>query len=542
MTQRQKHSLILGGLTSSLGIFISKAIGILYVSPFTLLATEQNLAYYARAYNVYEIVLNLSIAGLPFAIATLVAKYHLKEAYKTVLLVRRLSQAILALLGFIAMLILVVFALPIARISVASSIDTLEVLRTRNVLIIMALAVFVVPLLNSYRGFYQGLKELKTYAFSQVLEQIARVSFLLGMGFLFVYILRYDAMWAVYAAIASTSIAALASISYFIYKDRLVLKEIREKAALSEELVPSRQELTKELFFFAIPFLLNVFINNSNNFINILFFNRGMLAYGATVQEANLYYSMVMFTTNKLTSIPQVVAPGFITAIIPYVTAAFEQKNHEQLQKYVIDTIDTIFYVTLPLAFFLFGISDKIYYIMYGATYLQIGSEVLRFNAITGLTFNLAASSNALMMALRLRKQNLIISALSGVFKLLLFVPLMVSLGYAGSITSNALDHTILFSINLFMIARYYRVSYTRSVSKVLLMGLGLVAMQISFMALEALGIQVINHGRLLGLLELMVYGVVGTLTYIAVTSLLHLPQTIFNFSYQDVIKKLRRN
>ena len=71
MNERQKHSLILGGLTSSAGIFISKAIGILYVTPFTMLATDANLVYYARAYNIYEIVLNVSIAGLPFAIATI---------------------------------------------------------------------------------------------------------------------------------------------------------------------------------------------------------------------------------------------------------------------------------------------------------------------------------------------------------------------------------------------------------------------------------------------------------------------------------------
>ena len=48
MNDRQKHSLILGGLTSSAGVFISKAIGILYVTPFTMLATDANLSYYAR--------------------------------------------------------------------------------------------------------------------------------------------------------------------------------------------------------------------------------------------------------------------------------------------------------------------------------------------------------------------------------------------------------------------------------------------------------------------------------------------------------------
>jgi uncharacterized membrane protein YhiD involved in acid resistance len=37
MTDRRKQSIIAGGLTSSAGIFLSKALGILYVSPFTAL-------------------------------------------------------------------------------------------------------------------------------------------------------------------------------------------------------------------------------------------------------------------------------------------------------------------------------------------------------------------------------------------------------------------------------------------------------------------------------------------------------------------------
>ena len=254
MNERQKHSLILGGLTSSAGIFISKAIGILYVTPFTMLATDANLVYYARAYNIYEIVLNVSIAGLPFAIATMVAKYNLKEQYKTLLLVRRLSTAILALLGFVAMMVMILLAHPIAQFSVSGAADSLEVLRTRNVMLIMALAVFTVPLLNSYRGFYQGLKELSIYSFSQVLEQITRVTFLLGIGFILVYIFKYDAIWAVYGAILSTSVSALGSIVYFIQKDRKYLNAIKAKALASDEVVPDQKAIIKEMFYFAVPF------------------------------------------------------------------------------------------------------------------------------------------------------------------------------------------------------------------------------------------------------------------------------------------------
>ncbi len=538
MNDRQKHSLVLGGLTSSAGVFISKAIGILYVSPFTSLATEANLSYYARAYNVYEIVLNISIAGLPFAIATMVAKYSLKGQFKTVLLVRKLSTAILALMGFLAMIFLLFAAHPIAQFSVSGAADSLEVLRTRNVMMIMALAVFTVPLLNSYRGFYQGLRELKIYSFSQVFEQITRVSFLLGIGFLLVYILKFDAIWAVYAAIASTSLSALSSIIYFIGKDRKHLAEIKHKAEESDDALPNRKEILKEMFYFSIPFLLNVFLNNSNNTINLLFFNNAMRMHGETLAEADLYYSMVMFTTNKLTSIPQVVAPGFITAIIPYVTTAFENKDLKQMQKHVLDSVETVFYITLPLAYFLFGISSEIYYVMYGSSNLVMGGEVLRYNSITGILFNLAAVSNALMMALRLRKQNLLVSFGGVILKFALFVPLIIWLGYKGSIYSNAINQLVLFLINMWLIKLNYKVHYTRTIRRVIFMFIGLMAMQVSFFALNAIGLHVIDQGRFIALIELGVYGVVGILAYLLTTTYFRLPQRILNL---DIVKLVKR-
>lgn len=538
MNDRQKHSLILGGLTSSAGVFISKAIGILYVTPFTMLATAENLSYYARAYNVYEIVLNVSIAGLPFAIATMVAKYTLKGQFKTVLLVRKLSTAILALMGFVAMIFLLLAAQPIAQFSVSGAADSLEVIRTRNVMMIMALAVFTVPLLNSYRGFYQGLKELKIYSFSQVLEQITRVSFLLGIGFLLVYILKFDAIWAVYAAIMSTSLSAVSSIVYFAIKDRKHLAEIKQKAKESDEVLTNPKEILKEMFYFSIPFLLNVFLNNSNNTINLLFFNKAMLMHGASLPEADLYYSMVMFTTNKLTSIPQVVAPGFITAIIPYVTTAFENKDLKQMQKHVLDSVETVFYITLPLAYFLFGISTEIYYVMYGADSLAMGGEVLRYNSITGILFNLAAISNALMMALRLRKQNLLISFGGVLLKFALFVPMIVWFGYKGSIYSNAINQLVLFLINMYLIKLNYKVHYKRTVRRVIFMFFGLMAMQLSFFALNAIGLYVVDQGRFIALIELGVYGVVGVLAYLFTTSYFRLPQKILNLDIMKLIKR----
>ncbi len=82
MTKGKKQSLIAGALTSSAGIFISKALGLLYVVPFTAIAGEANMSF-CVAYGYYDILLSICSAGIPFAVAAMVAKYSNNEDYKT---------------------------------------------------------------------------------------------------------------------------------------------------------------------------------------------------------------------------------------------------------------------------------------------------------------------------------------------------------------------------------------------------------------------------------------------------------------------------
>lgn len=536
--ERFKQSLVLGGLTSSAGIFLTKIIGILYVVPFSALATEANLSYYARAYSVYEIVLNVSIAGMPYAIATLVAKYHLKEQYKNLLLIKKVSMAILALSGFVMMILLMIFALPLAKISIGTQVLTLEVLRTRNVMMIMALSVFTVPLLSSYRGFYQGLKELKLYASSQVLEQIARVSLLLGLGFMMVVILGYDPIWAVYAAIFATALSALVSMVQFILKDRKMLIVFETAAQHSHESVLPIKSILIELYGFSIPFLLSVLLNSMANFVNLLFFNQALIAYGNSIAQADLYYSMVMFTTNKLTSIPQVIAPGFITAIIPYVTTSYEKKDAEALKKHVLDSLLVVFYLSVPLSYFLFGLAQPIYYVMYGNAHLALGASVLMLNSMTGLSFNLSSVSNALMMAMRLRKQNLIVVFSVVLIATISFIPLLSSIGYAGSIVSKFASHILMFVMNLYLINRVHKMPYFKIFKDIIIMILAVAGMQIGFMILNLIGLRVLDLNRILATFSLGLYGVLGTMIYYFITAAFGLPQRILHFNLFHWMKR----
>lgn len=95
-----KQSLLVGALASSFGVFISKVLGLLYYSPLSSLAGEGNMAFYSITYTYYDLLLKISSAGIPFAIAALVAKYVAREDYKTALVVKKLGISIVMGISF----------------------------------------------------------------------------------------------------------------------------------------------------------------------------------------------------------------------------------------------------------------------------------------------------------------------------------------------------------------------------------------------------------------------------------------------------------
>ena len=211
-----KQSFIAGSLTSSAGIFLSKAIGLFYVVPFTAIATENNMVFYTGAYNYYNILLQISSAGLPYAIAALIAKFASRNDYKSVMLVRKLSTLILGASGLIMMLAFIALSGPLSATLLGEGATAIDLRQMRTSFIILSLALFLVPILYSYRSFYQGLKDLRVYANSQVIEQMTRVAALLGLGAFVVYVLHLDRIFAIYMAVLSTSIGAGVAILYYM--------------------------------------------------------------------------------------------------------------------------------------------------------------------------------------------------------------------------------------------------------------------------------------------------------------------------------------
>lgn len=537
MSTEKKQSLIMGALIGSAGIFFTKFIGMIYVIPFNALVGEGNMAFYAYAYRTYSYILNICTAGFPFAIATLVAKYMVKEDYETVLKVRKISFYFMFVFGSLSMVALILGSSPLAHIvsPVNASAEYIHTVQTCYVLI--SLALFFVPLLSVYRGFYQGLKELNVYASNQVIEQIVRVTFLLVSGFLAVYIFKQDRVMAVYFAVLSAAVSAIVAIGQFFLRDSKTIKSLKVKGQTSGGV--ETQPLIKEMLRYAIPYMVVSMLGYSYFMIDMLVFNRVMGWRGEL--NADLIYGIINMNVDKLTSIPMAVAPGFSIAIVPYVTACYVKGDKEGAGKNVTDCIVMALYLALPLTLVLLSLSKPIYYIMYGGEYAKLGGEILSWYSFDGLASTIAPVLTSLTMALNLRYDNMRNVAIGVVVKLVSVVPLIWLFGYTGAMLSSVLGSLVGAGLNFRSISKYIQIPYRRILKITSKIFLCLLLTQVTFMLLQAIGLHIIDQNRVIGLLELGIVGIGGAICYFGSSFYLGIPQAIFHKSTKELFSFLRR-
>lgn len=538
----KKQSILAGGLISSAGILISKFLGLLYVIPYdTILQTAQNRVYYANAYNIYSYVLNIATAGLPFAIATLIARYASRNDYRTCLMVKKISFYTMAAFGFICMCAMILFSPMIAE-QIVPDEGSYNIMR--NVVILMSLAVFIIPILSSMRGFYQGFKEMEIYSTSQVIEQITRIIFLLGAGALAVYVFHKDAIWAVYFGVIAASVAGLLTILYIKSYDRTKLKVIKRKAKEQEhQLNIAPYELFKELVFVAIPFLLIAVFGYCDTIINQMDIVPGLKAFGVAKKEITLLQDAIFFKANKLIAIPMILAPGFSSAIIPYITTALEQKNRGLVKKYILDCVESVIYIALPICFALFVFAKPIIFTLFGVSgnNINLYADVLRWFSLEALCATVCPIFSTLVMALGSRRKIVLNTAIFAIVKVAINRLLISYLGMPGMVLSSFIAYAIFAILNIWVIQKSYNVNWKYTFRKIIFMLAGLVGFYLFAKVFGFIGMLDYSGSRFISLIYLGIMGIVCCLVYLVITGYCNIPQSIFDINLKQIVQKFSK-
>ena len=551
-----KQSLVFGGLISSAGILIAKILGLVYVIPFNAIAGV-DVQYYGPAYIIYSYILNVSIAGVPYAIATLVAKYYNAEDYKTTLLIKKISLGLMLVLGFAGMMFLILSSGWMAELIMSSGATESSIATMKTTLVLVSFALFFVPLLSSYRGFYQGLNDMEVYAFSQVLEQLTRVLFLLGAGAIAVYVFRMDQIWAVYFAVFSTSVAAICALAHMIMYDRVNIKSIQLRANIQDR-VPNTDSASifRELIAIALPYLLVAIVGYSNDLIDQAFFVSTLTATGMAAELAIFISGSIIFTQiAKVVAIPQIFAQGFSISVIPNIKVSLEQKDYKKVKRQIFDCLESVIFISLPLVFCLFYFSREIMFLLFGnpevaitnasgqtlMTIMQLDYQayLLQWRSIDSMLGTIAPILTSLLMATRLRKDILRNLIAGSIAKLIVVVPCVYLFGITGSTISNIISYGTIIVLDILCLTKKFKMNWKLSIRKVLVMLLSCIGMGLVVLILNFIFGDVVEKGRIMTFIYLAVQGISVMAFYLGVTSMFQLPQRLLGLDLKKIMRKL---
>ena len=540
-----QDSLLMGALASSFGIFLSKLLGLFYYSPLSALAGESNMAYYSIAYTYYDLLLQISSAGIPFAIAALVAKYRAKKDYKTVLLVKNLGTSLVLVLSLVIGLVFILCASPLAKQSLGFSAPEEDINHLKNLFYILTIAIILVPFLSAIRGYVQGLKRLDIYGASQVLEQFVRVLTIIAGSYLIVKIFNFESVWAIYIAIAAAAFGAFIAMLFtkvFSQKDERHVYELAEQQDFDAE--KTKKEVAKEVLSIGIPYVIISFLGTAGPLVNTTFF----MDYMAKVNGPEIYESaklasgILQANIAKISNIPSVLALGFGSGMVPYLSESLESNDNSRLIKYINQILDTVCIILIPMiAVFVFFAKD-IYFIMYGNSNLQLGASLFAVSNIQIFLGTIAPVFSTMMMSLKLRKEAIITLIISFIGKLVSFFPFVKHFGTLGMIYSSGIYYLMQILIYFYYLRINFDINVKGASKRFVLITICSIIMVLPCYFIHSL-IPFEYTSRIIDILIMAVLGIIMLVIYYLVTKKTGLLSKIFELddvSIKSVLKKYR--
>ena len=400
MSNRKQSSFIRqAGILAAAG-FISRIIGLLYVSPVAAIIGTEGLGYYSSAYTYYTIILLISSYSIPSAISKVIAqKLSLKE-YKNAHRIFLCSLYYVLAVGLLASLFLYFGA---GLFVEASAIPVLRV---------FAPTIFIYGILGVLRGYFQAHKSMLQTSVSQILEQIVNAVVSVAVAYMFVNkansmllagtstnVSIYGAMGSAIGTGAGVLAALIFMFAVYLLNRELIQKRIRRDRT---EKVVSYKEISKVIIGVVVPFVLSTAAYNLSASLNNKLYTSIMIGY-KKVEESLVYNDYGIFNgeASKISNIPIAFASAMAAAIIPTVAQAVSAKDLNGAKKKVYQAVKTIMLLSIPSAVGLFVLAKPVLSLLFPKEgNMKLAAGTLMALAVSVVFYALSTLSNSILQGI----------------------------------------------------------------------------------------------------------------------------------------------
>ena len=539
----RKATFVKGAFITTLGIILSKILGIIYVIPFHAMIGEKGGALYGYAYTIYAVFMSLATAGIPLAISKVVSEYQTLGYYQTKKRVFYLGKKFSLILGLVCFLVVLLFAPYLAKFVLGDVVggNTLE--DVTFVIRIIGTAILIVPVLSVYRGYFEGHRFMSPPSISQVLEQIVRVLIIIIGCFLALNVFHASLTISVSIALMGATVGALFSYLYLFYKKKKHASKFNEKIRPVNEPLVTDKVIIKKIFMYAIPFILIDVFKSIYNYVDMVTVVKGLVHYASfEALDAEYIYSIMSTWGAKFNMMVLAISTGIIVSLIPSLTESLVKKDNADVQNKIHQAFSMLLFFTIPLTMGISFLSKPIWNLFYGNSIY--GANVLSYFIFVGFFIGFFTSMIIILQTLKDNKSVLISLVVGVLFKVLLNMNLMKAFyqmglpPYYGFITASIIGYFISSIICIIVLNRKYGILFEDMVRDFIDIMIATIIMVFCLFIIKYI-IPIYSTSRIINLFIVLLYGVIGMVIYFSYGKVSGLTKRVLGRDFYRTLKRI---
>ena len=351
---QKKQNFIHGTALLAMATAIVKVIGALYKIPLNAIIGEQGFGYFNTAYEIYNVLLMISTAGLPVAMSRMISQASSLEHYGQVRRIYSTARGIFLGLGITGSLLMTVFCRQLAVFQ--NQPDAWAAIGC------LGPCVLLICIMSTFRGYFQGQGNMLPTSISQVLEAVTKL--IVGMAAALVLIKTTNSIpLAAGGAILGVTASCLLSSVYLFRCFRKSFKLL----PVTDEKVDSFGATAKGLLIIAIPITLGSAGLQILTMLETKIYMGQLLSHGNSQAAADTMRG-IYGMTQTIFNMPCAFITPITISIIPAITAQLTLENHSGARQTEESAARITGLISMPCAFGLAVLAEPVTALLGGYT------------------------------------------------------------------------------------------------------------------------------------------------------------------------------
>ena len=440
----KKQTFLTGTAWLALAAAVVKVIGALYKIPLNAIIGEQGFGYFNTAYEIYNVMLTISVAGLPVAMSRMISQANALGHYNQVRRTYATARAIFLTMGLISSLLMTLFCRQLAQFQ--------EQPDAWACILCLGPAMLLICIMSTFRGFFQGQGNMRPTAISQMLEALCK----LIVGIIAAQVLLKTTGSVAYAAagaILGVTTSCVVSVVYLFSR----YWKARKTMPVTAEPVLGYVQTAKQLLSISIPIAIGSAGLSILTMLETRVYMSQLLGMGNT-QDAADTMKGIYDMAKTIYNMPIAFITPISVSIIPAITAHLTLQDHKNTCATAESAIRIAALISAPCSIGLFVLAQPVTALLgdYTGANLDLAGLLMRLLSINLMLHSTILVTNAIMQALGHANLPVVNMLIGGVLKLSAVYILSgnPSIGILGAPIGATVGYVVILTLNVFTLRR----------------------------------------------------------------------------------------